>query len=171
MVDNMEVVPGVYIGSIAAVDEKFGLILNLSGVKYRASPGQTVGTVKIHDRELQLKACRCVAGCQCTANPLGFSNDAAAALRIFIRGAEAIEAARAESIRTKILVHCAAGINRSAATIAIWLVRNGFGYAEAMQVLTEANIRRGVPVLTNQSFREIIKSYAEFHGKCPYRYW
>jgi len=57
------------------------------------------------------------------------------------------------------LVHCAMGINRSAASIVYYLVREGNTYMEALHKVTMANNIRGAPTLTNLSFRHLIKTY------------
>ena len=58
-----------------------------------------------------------------------------------------------------ILVHCAAGINRSATLIALYLVSIGWAPDDAIAALAAANKKRGVPLLTNQSFKRLIYAY------------
>ena len=61
--------------------------------------------------------------------------------------------------KSPILVHCAAGINRSATLIALYLISTGWTPEQAIAALEQANKRRGVPLLTNQSFRRLIRAY------------
>lgn len=61
--------------------------------------------------------------------------------------------------KSPILVHCAAGINRSAVLIALYLVSTGWTPDQAIAALEAANKRRGVALLTNQSFRRLIYAY------------
>lgn len=61
-----------------------------------------------------------------------------------------------------ILVHCAAGINRSAATIAFYLINHGYTYEQAFKVLSAANSQRSTALLTNISFRYLLCSYDAF---------
>lgn len=150
----MEVVPGIYIGSLNAVSANYHLILNLSGVEYYMKIPTPVIRVNIDDKILSTE------------------DDVRNYLSIFERGAEIIEEAhRGSGNGLKILVHCAAGINRSATVIAFWLVRNGYGYAEAIEALEKANKHRDMPVLTNPSFRDLVRTYAAIRrrGGCQQR--
>ncbi len=65
-----------------------------------------------------------------------------------------------------ILVHCAAGINRSAAAIGIYLASRGCDYVDIMEALTLANNKRGSVVLTNESFREYIRARVHAEKIC-----
>jgi len=70
------------------------------------------------------------------------------------------EGIRALTARKKpILVHCAAGINRSATLIGLYLVSLGWTPDQAIAALEDANRRRGVPLLTNRSFHRLIYAY------------
>lgn len=58
------------------------------------------------------------------------------------------------------LVHCHAGINRSASLIAAYLMRNlGLSFADALAHLHHANRRRDIDVLTNKSFVRALSRY------------
>lgn len=59
-----------------------------------------------------------------------------------------------------VLIHCAAGINRSATCIGMYLVSCGWTYKQVIDALTVANQARGVPLLTNDSFRQLLATYA-----------
>ena len=52
----------------------------------------------------------------------------------------------------KILVHCMAGINRSATAIAFYIRSYGLTAEKTVKLLQMANDKRGVPVLTNPTF-------------------
>jgi protein-tyrosine phosphatase len=65
----------------------------------------------------------------------------------------AVNIVRAAAENGNVLVHCAAGVNRSAFVIALYLIYSGYSYEQAMKLLTDAAKKRGVPVLTNNSFR------------------
>ncbi len=59
------------------------------------------------------------------------------------------------------LVNCFAGINRSASLIAAYLVAaKGMTFAQAEHLLKVANSKRKIEVLTNKSFVEAMKVYA-----------
>lgn len=60
-----------------------------------------------------------------------------------------------------ILVHCAAGINRSAATICFYLIDIGYSYDQCVKILTIANSKRNTSALTNITFRYLLRTYAE----------
>jgi len=61
----------------------------------------------------------------------------------------------------RVLVHCAAGINRSACLIAFYLLRKGVRLADVLAVLKRANDSRGVKLFTNGSFITLLQSQAE----------
>lgn len=56
----------------------------------------------------------------------------------------------------RVLVHCAAGINRSATLIGLYLIDCGFTPEEAIGLLEEVNKTRNRPALTNRDFRRLI---------------
>lgn len=75
----------------------------------------------------------------------------------FAIGVAAIETALSEG-RT-VLVHCAAGVNRSATLIGFYLIETGWTYEQAFSALSNANRIRDVPLLTNDSFKYMLKSH------------
>lgn len=79
----------------------------------------------------------------------------------FKSGVEAIKLAREKN--KNVLVHCAAGINRSAALIAMYLIDSGDDYNAVINKLTAANMSRGVPLLTNQTFKYLLSAQSSFN--------
>jgi atypical dual specificity phosphatase len=143
------VVDGVYIGSLAtATSERFldendiSTIINLSGCTYRSS--RTVHHIHMDDVSI---------------TPLSIEQY----VLKFTAGVELVERARAAS--ENVLVHCAAGVNRSAALIGFYLIDSNYSYDEAIELLTAANSRRGLVVLSNPSFRVLLHSFYLFVGK------
>jgi hypothetical protein len=63
---------------------------------------------------------------------------------------------RAHKSGMSVLVHCMAGINRSATLIALYLIT--CGVQDAVARLQVANTKRRKPLLTNKSFRWLIQS-------------
>ncbi|QYB17772.1 dual specificity protein phosphatase [Pacmanvirus S19] len=82
-------------------------------------------------------------------------------IRKFAVGVSAITAARTEGYN--VLIHCAAGINRSATLIAIYLISIGYTYEQAYEALYAANAQREVPLLTNKSFRYLLQAMDSFN--------
>ncbi len=80
------------------------------------------------------------------------------AVEKFMTGVKFITAARATGKR--VLVHCFAGINRSATCIGMYLISSGWSYDQVIHALTIANSARGCALLTNESFRELLATYA-----------
>lgn len=56
----------------------------------------------------------------------------------------------------RILIHCVAGINRSATLIGLYLVELGYTPKEVIDKLIKINQTRGKPALTNPDFRRLI---------------
>ena len=141
-----EVINGIYIGSLSTVSsralmEKLNIkfIVNLSQRKYN-SEIQSV-FIDISDSEITIDNIE----------------DYMTKLKF---GSEIIKTARNENIN--VLVHCAAGINRSALLILIYLIDIGYDYHTALSLLKSANDTREEPVLTNSSFRRLAKTYYSF---------
>jgi protein-tyrosine phosphatase len=138
----VEVYTGIFIGSLLSTDdshlntEGISAIINLSGQCYQKS--------------------RSVLNIVMSDIPITFDT-----LELYIKkftiGVAAIEVALAQG--KKILVHCAAGINRSATLIAFYLIEQGLSYDETIELLAKANKKRGVELLTNPSFRSLLKSH------------
>ncbi len=135
-----EVVDGIFIGSLATATEKtwignnnIGVIINLSGTTYDAPV--PVMSINMADAYVD---------CDHMSDYL----------QKFDSGVSTIRDARARGQR--VLVHCAAGINRSATLIGLYLIESGMDYARVIHLLTDANNRRSVPTLTNSSFRYIL---------------
>jgi len=58
------------------------------------------------------------------------------------------------------LIHCHAGINRSASLVAAYLIAKlGLTFDQARQLLERANRKRKISVLTNKDFVEAMKRY------------
>lgn len=74
-------------------------------------------------------------------------------------------AARAIHERVKrgerVLVHCYAGVNRSALTIAWYLRRyHAMPYEDAVKLIVEANTTRNMPALVNRTYLYMLKNMA-----------
>lgn len=144
-----KVIDGIYIGSIATTDRQdqlnevnIGTIINLSGLTVRGST--FVVDLYMDDAPITPKTL-----------PAYVSE--------FSRGLEAITTAR--SAGYNVLVNCAAGINRSATLIGLWLIiAKRMTYFEAINAIETANRRRGLPALTNMSFRDfLLNAYVICH--------
>jgi protein-tyrosine phosphatase len=81
--------------------------------------------------------------------------DIAEYMRKFYVGVKLIEMYREKGYN--VLVHCAAGINRSATTIAFFLMKHHFSYFQVLSAIRSANQKRGVSYLTNRSFRVMLR--------------
>jgi protein-tyrosine phosphatase len=64
-----------------------------------------------------------------------------------------------------ILIHCAAGVNRSATLIGLYLVSLGWDPRDAIAALTRANMKRRTALLTNKSFERLIYAYSDEYKK------
>lgn len=147
-----EVIAGVYIGSLASTTEdhlsraSIDAIINLSGICYKNA--RSVLNIVMDDVPVT------------TDSLHGY------ALKFAI-GVAAIETAVRAGKR--VLVHCAAGINRSATLIAFYLIENGHSYDRAVELLAAANKKRNVDLLTNPSFRSLLKTHSIMRDTFPRR--
>lgn len=135
-----EVVEGIFIGSISSVKSggmaSIDAIINLSGRCYETNKAMI--NIVMDDTNVDLESLDTY-------------------VKKFTIGVAAIEAARKES--RSVLVHCAAGINRSATLIAFYLIEQGYSYDETLRLLSAANKKRGVELLTNPTFKSILKTH------------
>ena len=135
---------GIYIGSIAtAIDSealtthRIRAIINLSGVSYVSSI--PVYQIDMDDTEV---------------TDITLSEY----MSKFAEGIRAINEAREQNYN--VLVHCAAGINRSATLIGLYMISEGHQHKDVIDALQHANCSRGVAVLTNPTFRAILRQAA-----------
>jgi protein-tyrosine phosphatase len=135
------VVNGVFIGSLetATISDcltrnNIKAVINLSGVTYEPR-GVPVLNILMDDTDIQ-----------------------PAQLDLYIRKF-AVAVAAIERTPGNVLVHCAAGVNRSAAAIMFYLINTGLTYDSAYEKIRAANAIRGRPVLTNPSFCYVLKCY------------
>ncbi len=139
-----EVHDGVFIGSFATaisnqlVTNKIDAVINLSGYDYN----YILPTLVINMDDVTV-----------TPNTVGEY------IGKFATGVKAI--CHAKRNDQKLFVHCAAGINRSAALIGFYLIYIGHSYEDAINLLEKANAARAVPCLTNPSFRALMQLYAK----------
>jgi protein-tyrosine phosphatase len=135
-----EVAPGVFIGSLASITDSqlagIDAIINLSGRCYQSS--RSVLNIVMNDSPVT-------------------SETLCAYVRKFTIGVAAIEVAIAKGKR--VLVHCAAGVNRSATLIAFYLIESGKTYDETIELLAAANKKRGAELLTNPTFRSLLHTH------------
>jgi protein-tyrosine phosphatase len=140
----VEVVPGIYIGSLLSIKndhleaEKISAIINLSGQPYKSS--RAVFNIIMSDTDIEPHQMNLY-------------------VQKFALGVAAIETAIGEKM--KVLVHCAAGINRSATLIGMYLIEQGMSYNEAFDALASANKKRNVDLLTNKSFSLLLNTHYE----------
>lgn len=139
-----EVADGLFIGSIAtAVDARWlaenriDLIINISGYNYQSSVPMVI--VIMDDTAIPVAQLDTYVG-------------------KFVTVSKIISKYHARGKR--ILVHCAAGINRSATAIGFYLIDAGSDYNACTQRIVSANKTRARAALTNASFRYLLCSYA-----------
>jgi hypothetical protein len=156
-----EVVPGVFIGSYSTATNvdvlrelNISRIINLSGYRHQtfAHPNATVAQSGIdHGQTIEIV----MDDTDVTPSNLSFY------LQKFDHGSAAINSARSHN--KNILIHCAAGINRSACCIAYWLITYcGYTYSDAVAALQVANTVRGVQLLTNPTFRQLLQAQYDY---------
>lgn len=136
----VKVVDGIFIGSINTVSSQgmryIDAIINLSGTFYKTE--KALINIMMDDAVVNL-------------------DNLDLYMKKFSIGVAAIETARKEG--KNILIHCAAGINRSATLIAFYLIERGMALDDIIDALAVANKKRGVELLTNPTFRSILKTY------------
>lgn len=143
-----KVADGVYIGSVAAALEPEELkrigahvIVNLSGYNYYPPAVITMINIPVLDTAVTLAT---------AAHYMSKFRDAADQIRL----------ARARGYT--VLVHCAAGINRSATAIGFYLLDCGLTVPEAVEAIFAANKQRQKPALVNDTFTRLLcMRYAE----------
>lgn len=138
-----KVAEGIYIGSVESAKNApayIDAIVDLSGVKYNT----TIPSLHILmlDEPITLRSVELV-------------------IEKFTAGAKFIRNERSRG--NNVLVHCAAGINRSATLIGMYLINSGWTYDQVLVALTTANNARMCPVLTNESFRLLLATYSALH--------
>jgi hypothetical protein len=154
------VTPYIYIGSKEAVlDENFleshsiGLIVKCdceSTVIHRRIPTVSIPDLPDHD----------YIGLLSADNPLMIFRFVEKCVDLEKRVAMATEQIH-EAVQQKkrVLVHCWAGINRSAFTIGMYLKKyQKMPVEDILNLLTEANKTRGLPVLFNKTFLHVLKT-------------
>ena len=83
--------------------------------------------------------------------------------KYIIKGVKILkEELKQRPVKKPILVHCHAGMNRSAAVLCGYLILvGGMSYDRSYRLLQKANKTRGLDVLTNPSFRKGLKELEE----------
>lgn len=142
-----EVGEGVFIGSLATATSEMiarcgiGHIVNMSGQNYVPPPGVTTAMFLMDDADIS-----------------GRSEEY---IILFSQAAQSILKARLEGKR--VLVHCMAGVNRSATAVMWYFLNRGYDFDRAYILLSRANAARGVPLLTNSSFVGLLRTKYMLH--------
>lgn len=141
-----KIIDGLYIGSLATATSSYWLqthnieaIINISGSDYKTDI--PVFRIQMEDAPVMPDVMEDY-------------------IRKFSLGLAALKAGREAG--KNVLVHCAAGINRSAMVIGFYLIDVGYTYNDTIRILTDANKTRNLPVLTNESFRYLLQAYESF---------
>lgn len=138
------VAENIYIGSISSAmshGAHFAGIVNLSGVKYEAPPGVSKLDIVMPDTDI--------------------GDNYEAFIRCFQTGSAFIS-----RVPGPVLIHCMAGVNRSATLVAWHLIDRGWKFDDARRALAGANATRRVPLLTNKSFVRLLATKSLLHA-CP----
>jgi protein-tyrosine phosphatase len=143
-----EVVPGIFIGSLSTAQNSEWLAANKIDTIVNVSARQYASTIQQHDILLY--------DIDITPELMGVF------MKSFDLAAMIISSER--NLDHRVLVHCAQGVNRSAMCIAWYLMYTGHKYEQIIQMLTVANIRRDMPVLTNMSFRRLLATMTTIAG-------
>jgi len=135
-----EVVPGIFIGSLATAQNgpwlsanKIDTIINVSAKNYKSDLRQF--DILLYDIDI-------------TPELMG----------VFMKSFDHAAMITVGEIKNnrRVLIHCAQGVNRSAMCIAWYLMYNNYSYDQIIHLLTRANNTRDMPVLTNMSFRRLL---------------
>jgi hypothetical protein len=146
MDSGAKVTDGIYIGSLATATSKrcldahdIGAIINLSGTEFQSD--RPVFNIIMDDADVTPRTMD-------------------AYIAKFAQGVDAI--AHCQRNNKRVLINCAAGINRSATLIGFYLIEYGWTYDQAVAALTAANRSRGTLLLTNNSFRYLLQARDSF---------
>jgi hypothetical protein len=159
-----EVHDGIYIGGIEAVEDnefltnnKISLVINCCGIDRRNKLEiPTITIMALQDMDV-----------------LGITGEIDPHDMKYIKDLLAISSyvsGRTASYREKhkgVLIHCHAGINRSAFMIAMYLINHkGMKAEEVFKLLEEANKQRNLPVLTNRTYKKLINMQDKIQRAC-----
>lgn len=144
----MQVYDNIFIGDVRTLDDhkfleknKIRLIVNACGGEYLTK--LNIKTIRATDFYDIADTCIRVEGI------IRFTEDIVKKLEIIL------PIIREES--GNILIHCYKGVNRSGLIIAAYLKKYyNFTAAESIQLIKSANDKRGVPTVSNKSFRIIL---------------
>jgi hypothetical protein len=146
MDSGAKVADGIYFGSLATATSKqcldasgIGAIINLSGTEFQSD--RPVFNIIMDDAAVTPRTMETY-------------------MIKFAQGVDAI--GHCQRNGRKVLINCAAGINRSATLIAFYLIECGWTYDQAFEALAAANRSRGVPLLTNSTFRYLLQARDSF---------